>query len=132
MSNSGRRGPNFLDGPHAPFQHFLGRAKVQAFFADLTLGSRSCGHIGFTAGRDAVVREDHTDWLISEGEYSFRIQNDTGSPARPTATLDLANACEFSGSQSWERRAAPTFSESLLERRSLLPRLRSPPRANRS
>src|SRR5207247_2642190 len=48
-------------------------------------------HVTLTAGRDAVVRERRTDWLISEGEFSFRIQNDTGQPALPTATLDLAN-----------------------------------------
>jgi predicted MPP superfamily phosphohydrolase len=48
-------------------------------------------HITFTPGRDAVVRERRTDWLICEGEFSFRIQNDTGSPALPQATLDLSN-----------------------------------------
>ena len=42
-------------------------------------------HITFTAGRDAVVREYRTDWLITDGEFSFRIQNDTGQPARPFA-----------------------------------------------
>jgi hypothetical protein len=46
-------------------------------------------HITLTARRDAIVRERRTHWLISGGEFSFRIQNDTGQPARPQATLDL-------------------------------------------
>ncbi len=49
-------------------------------------------HITFTAGRDAVVREYRTDWLITDGEFSFRIQNDTGQPARPFAKGELVSA----------------------------------------
>ena len=46
-------------------------------------------HIILTAGRDAWVREHRTDWMVTNGEFSFRIQNDTGQPSRPSAAFDL-------------------------------------------
>ena len=49
-------------------------------------------HVIFTAGRDAIVREHRTDWQITDGEFSFRIQNDTGQPARPAAEFKLTSA----------------------------------------
>jgi hypothetical protein len=48
-------------------------------------------HVALTAGRDAIVKERRTYWLIRNGEFSFRIQNDTGQPARQSATLDLVS-----------------------------------------
>jgi hypothetical protein len=48
-------------------------------------------HITITAGRDAIVREYRSDWLTTDNEFSFRIQNDTGQPAQPLASLNLLN-----------------------------------------
>jgi hypothetical protein len=48
-------------------------------------------HVTLTARRDGVVREHRTNWQITDGEFSFRIQNDTGQPARPHAELELVD-----------------------------------------